>query len=218
MNLPAIKRRTGGLPWLRLVVLVWLIALSSAAIINGLQLSQLAARTEAALQPSELGPLHERLDTLEQRLQSLERKPAAVMQTRFAKSQQAVETRLATLEQALAQQASGEDLMTVQARLEQIDVRLNQLQSAARSPQRPRTSPRPAAKAAPSLPLKLLGIETRGGVRFASVAPRAAQSFSQIQLLRPGEVQQDWVLQRIERQSAVFQRDDQTLVLAVTRE
>ncbi len=84
----------------------------------------------------------------------------------------------------------------------------------ATQPQR-RAAPAPAAriaksaKAAPQKapappPFVLLGIETRAGEPFASVARNGAASLDEVQLLRAGEAYQSWKLIRLEDRAAVF--------------
>lgn len=81
-------------------------------------------------------------------------------------------------------------------------------------PQR-RAEPAPAAriakpanpnpKPAPTPPpFVLLGIETRAGEPFASVARNGAASLDEVQLLRAGEAYQSWKLIRLEDRAAVF--------------
>lgn len=81
-------------------------------------------------------------------------------------------------------------------------------------PQR-RAAPPPASRIAKSAkatpqpvqtppPFVLLGIETRAGEPFASVARNGAARLDEVQLLRAGEAYQSWKLIRLEDHSAVF--------------
>ncbi len=72
--------------------------------------------------------------------------------------------------------------------------------------------PQPAAPAkqaaktqAPTPPFTLLGIETRGDVRFVSALPAGAHTLSTVHLLQPGDSLNDWQLKSIRRNQAVFQ-------------
>lgn len=55
-------------------------------------------------------------------------------------------------------------------------------------------------------PFAVLGIELRGGEEFLTVAPHDAQSLAQVRMLRPGESEGEWKLERIEGRTAVFER------------
>ncbi len=92
-------------------------------------------------------------------------------------------------------------------------------------PQR-RTAPVPAArivksaKASPKPapappPFVLLGIETRAGEPFASVARNGAASLDEVQLLRAGEAYQSWKLIRLEDRAAVFFADGEERVVGL---
>ncbi|QNV67918.1 hypothetical protein F7661_20210 [Pseudomonas sp. CFA] len=72
--------------------------------------------------------------------------------------------------------------------------------------------PEPAAPAkqaaktqAPTPPFTLLGVETRGDVRFVSVLPAGAHALSTVHLLQPGDSLNGWQFKAIRRNQAVFQ-------------
>src|SRR5690606_19322672 len=89
-------------------------------------------------------------------------------------------------------------------------------------PVKPKVPPRSPR---PPLPLTLvqptpsftaLGLETRGGERFLTVAPAESRSLRQVRLLRVGEQFGAWRLHRLDAGSAVFRVPgfpDQTLPL-----
>lgn len=54
-------------------------------------------------------------------------------------------------------------------------------------------------------PFTLLGIETRGDVRFVSVLPAGAHALSTVHLLQPGDSLNGWQLKVLRRNQAVFQ-------------
>lgn len=71
--------------------------------------------------------------------------------------------------------------------------------------------PQPAASAkqtakiqAPTPPFTLQGIETRGDVRFVSALPAGAHALPTVHLLQPGDSLNDWQLNAIHRNQAVF--------------
>lgn len=108
------------------------------------------------------------------------------------------------------------------ARLEQLteDVAAMKRAESAKPPAQPlpaaqprkRAAPAPAARIAKAPPkptpapppFVLLGIETRAGEPFASVARNGAASLDEVQLLRAGEAYQSWKLIRLEDRAAVF--------------
>ena len=63
--------------------------------------------------------------------------------------------------------------------------------------------PRPAL--APSPPFTPVGIESRGGEHFLAVSPPGTRALGQIRLLARGERFGTWQLQRLDRDSALFQ-------------
>ncbi|MCY1433768.1 hypothetical protein D9M71_498060 [compost metagenome] len=69
---------------------------------------------------------------------------------------------------------------------------------------------------APAPPLTLLGIETRGVVRFVAALPVRAHSLSTVHLLQPGDCLNGWQLRTIREDEAVFHvpgHGDRTLPL-----
>lgn len=70
----------------------------------------------------------------------------------------------------------------------------------------PAASAKPAAKSqTPTPPFTLLGVETRGEVRFVSALPAGAHALSTVHLLQPGDSLNGWQLKTIRRNQAVFQ-------------
>ncbi|MCY1452470.1 hypothetical protein D9M71_693910 [compost metagenome] len=81
----------------------------------------------------------------------------------------------------------------------------------------PAASAAQKAKAqAPTPPFTLLGIETRGAVRFVAALPAGARSLSAVHLLQPGDSLNNWQLHTIRANQAVFHvpgHGDRTLPL-----
>ncbi|MNP24684.1 hypothetical protein D3C76_1174590 [compost metagenome] len=70
----------------------------------------------------------------------------------------------------------------------------------------PTASAKPAAKTqTPTPPFTLLGVETRGEVRFVSAQPAGAHALSTVHLLQSGDSLNGWQLKTIRRNQAVFQ-------------
>lgn len=169
----------------------------------------------------------ERLDTRLQRLEAqvtelaetthdLQQRPAAATAAGLQDTRQALEARIAQVEQALNGHAAADDLHALRAEVEQIKA----LQAIARAaaPAQPRASRTPAAsKAEPSpLPFRVVGAELRAGQRSVSVAPGSGDfTPDQLQVLLPGDAVGPWRLQAIEGNAAVFQAGNQTRRVAI---
>ncbi|QMD26708.1 hypothetical protein HVZ46_20035 [Citrobacter freundii] len=76
---------------------------------------------------------------------------------------------------------------------------------------------KPTAKAQRPVtaPFVLTGIERRGGIAFAAIAPQSATQLTEIALMEPGETRQGWTLQSITGQQAQFRVAGQTRTLTV---
>ncbi|EDS5974307.1 hypothetical protein ZV82_002097 [Salmonella enterica subsp. enterica] len=75
--------------------------------------------------------------------------------------------------------------------------------------------PTPKAQRSVSTPFILTGIERRGGLAFAAIAPQSATRLTEIALMEPGETRQGWTLQSISGQQAQFRVAGQTRTLTV---
>ncbi|HBY0996156.1 hypothetical protein [Klebsiella variicola] len=64
-------------------------------------------------------------------------------------------------------------------------------------------------------PFVLTGIERRGGIAFAAIAPQSATQLTEIALMEPGETRHGWTLQSITGQQAQFRVAGQTRTLTV---
>ncbi|EGB0931750.1 hypothetical protein ACHLDZ_004335 [Escherichia coli] len=75
--------------------------------------------------------------------------------------------------------------------------------------------PTPKARRPVTAPFILTGIERRGGIAFAAIAPQSATQLTEIALMEPGETRQGWTLQSITGQQAQFRVAGQTRTLTV---
>lgn len=66
-----------------------------------------------------------------------------------------------------------------------------------------------------SAPFILTGIERRGGIAFAAIAPQSATQLTEIALMEPGETRQGWTLLAITGQQAQFRVAGKTRTLTV---
>ncbi|QCT87969.1 hypothetical protein [Escherichia sp. E4742] len=64
-------------------------------------------------------------------------------------------------------------------------------------------------------PFVLTGIERRGGVAFAAIAPQSVTQLMDISLMEPGETRQGWTLTAITGQQAQFRVAGKTRILTV---
>ncbi|EAA4438768.1 hypothetical protein DPE44_20420 [Salmonella enterica subsp. salamae] len=76
---------------------------------------------------------------------------------------------------------------------------------------------KPTTKAQRSVmaPFVLTGIERRGGIAFAAIAPKSATQLTEIALMEPGETRQGWTLLAITGQQAQFRVAGKTRTLTV---
>lgn len=66
-----------------------------------------------------------------------------------------------------------------------------------------------------TVPFVLTGIEQRGGIAFAAIAPQSATQLTEIALMKPGETRQGWTLLAITGQQAQFRVAGQARTLTV---
>ncbi|ECI4152197.1 hypothetical protein HAY47_001986 [Salmonella enterica] len=75
--------------------------------------------------------------------------------------------------------------------------------------------PTPKAQRPVTAPFVLTGIERRGGIAFAAIAPQSATQLTEIALMEPGETRQGWTLLAITGQQAQFRVAGKTRTLTV---
>ncbi|EBF8126984.1 hypothetical protein GJ200_05110 [Salmonella enterica subsp. enterica] len=116
--------------------------------------------------------------------------------------------------QAQRIQPLTEQINALESRLQTLNASYQHLQqqTATRSratAKRPVPSPLWAAKA----PFSLIGSEFRAGWQFAVIAPSGYRSFSQLQLVAPGDSAQGWQLLQLDGSHATFRKGGQRLTL-----
>ncbi|MFT2158615.1 hypothetical protein [Pseudomonas putida] len=111
--------------------------------------------------------------------------------------------------EALPRGPTKADLVALEQRLDNTETAVHALEARPTAPSaqpQPAASGEQAAKAhTPTPPFTLLGVETRGDVRFVSALPAGAHALSTVHLLQPGDSLNDWQLKAIRRNQAVFQ-------------
>lgn len=200
-------------PLLRVAAAAWLLLISAAVVINHVAVSNLDRNGDSALD-RQVAVLAGRLAELTHQIEEGERPPAALPLSRYASERQALDQRLAAIEQAIGERPTTEELRSLQTRIEQLESRLATARPATPTAARPRI---PAAPKPPVTepPFQVIGAELRAGEHFLSILPTGAGVLSQVRLLRPGEVEAGWRLDTIDGRTAVFRQGDEVRRLAV---
>lgn len=221
MSFPAESHPQSRARLLHVAAATWLLLISAAVIIDHVALSRLADDVQASAPSIQVAMLDSRLADLERRMDAADRRPAALTQASFDTARQALQERLAALEQAAPTQATAADIVLLQSRLEQLEARgreVRQVPAPAPAATSPARRPPPAEAARPATaepPFRLLGIELRADERFLSIAPAGARTLAEARVLRLGETESGWQLEALEGRTAVFRFDGQTRQLAL---
>lgn len=195
------QSRRSGL-WLA-VAYLWLLLITGAAIVFGIELHRLSERAQGNATDQEVQALTARATELEQQIAALASRPASISRSDFNAAHQNLNQRLVQLEQALDARAERSSVEALHAQVEQLAGALKKTRTAPTPAPRPRavTPPKPTVV---TPPFSLLGIELRGGERLVAVAPAGARNLALVRLLRVGDVIGDWRLQEFDDRSAVF--------------
>ncbi len=216
MNLPGTRQHRHA-PLMRAMATAWLLLISAAAVINHVALSRLAEQMESVVVDSRVDALEQRLGELAERFQLESTREDALPQARYETERAALEQRLNNLEHALSNLPTDAPLQQLQLRLEQLEARLSAPRPTPTSTPPPRPSPPAVTSAPPAIepPFQVIGSELRAGEPFLSILPRMASALAQVRLLRPGEADSGWRLERIEGNTAVFRQGEHTHHLPV---
>ena len=213
MSVPQMSLDDAGRPrWLEIAAGVWLVLVSGIAIVDSVSLSRLIEQSRSSAQDAQMQALATRVSDLEHQAEAAKRQPKPVVQGDFDAARQALEERLAHVEQAQATDAHGDDIKALQARVGVLEARLK---SRALSATTSRKTAETAKPKVPEPPFNVVGLELRGGERFVSIASRGATALTDLRLLREGESIGAWQLQAIDAHAAVFRVDNQTVRLAL---
>ncbi len=212
MNAPQSLRRPTAAVVVQSLLWLWLVGLSIFV-----ALTYQATNDQAGQQKldARLQRLEAQVAALTETTQALQQRPTAVTAAGLQDARQALEARIAQVEQALSGHAAADALQALRAEVEQIKARQTAAQAAPRT--QPRTASKPAAKPEPPpLPFRVIGAELRAGQRSVSVAPSAGEFTSdQLQVLLPGDAVGPWRLLSIEGSTAVFQASGHTRRVAI---
>ena len=117
MSFPAAPRPQSRARLLHVAATTWLLLISAAVIIDHVALSRLADDVQASASSIQVAMLDSRLADLERRMDATDSGPAALTQISFDTARQALEERLAALEQTAPIQAAVADIVLLQSRL-----------------------------------------------------------------------------------------------------
>ena len=213
MNLPQMSPDGTGNPrWLKIAAGVWLVLVSAIAIVDSVGLARLIEQSRSSAQDAQGQALATRISDLEHQAEAAKRQPKPVAQGDFDAARQALEERMAHVEQAQATDAHGDDIKALQARVAVLEARLKKAASSAAAPRKAVVAAKPKV---PEPPFDVVGLELRGGERFVSIASRGAAALTDLRLLREGESIGAWQLQAIDAHAVVFRVDDQTVRVAL---
>ena len=213
MNLPQMSPDGAGRPrWLKIAAGFWLVLVSTIAIVDSVGLSRLIEQSRSSAQDTQMHALTTRVSDLEHQAEAAKRQPKPVVQGDFDAARQALEERLAHVEQAQATDAHGDDIKALQARVGVLEARLK---SRALSATTSRKTAETAKPKVPEPPFNVVGLELRGGERFVSIASHGATALTDLRLLREGESIGTWQLQGIDAHAVVFRVDNQTVRVAL---
>ena len=166
----------------------------------------------------------QRLDTRLQRLEAqvaglaatMQQQPAAATAAGLQDTRQALEARIAQIEQTMGGHATADDVLALRKEVEQIRARQTTPRATTPAQRRSPSQPVTAKPEPPPLPFRIVGAELRAGQRSLSVAPSSGDfTPDQLQVLLPGDAIGSWRLQAVEGSTAVFQTGDQTRRMAI---
>ena len=213
MSLPQMPPDGAGRPrWLKIATGVWLVLVSAIAIVDSVGLSRLIEQSRSSAQEAQVQALATRISDLEHQAEAAKRQPEPLAQGDFDAARQALEERLAHVEQAQATDAHGDDIKALQARVAVLEARLKKGGPSSAAPHKTAKAAKPKV---PEPPFNVVGLELRGGERFVSIASRGAAVLTDLRLLREGESIGAWQLQAIDAHAVVFRMDDQTVRVAL---
>ena len=180
------------------------------------QLAELQAAARNA--PADPAPaLRRDIDALSSKLTTLQPQVVALSeaqsrhtaaQVALGQQQDELATSLKTL-QAAPPGPSSSDLTALEHRLATAEAKLEKLSTLPSVPAATNAQVKSftsaKAKAKPlAPPFTLLGIETRGDVRFVAALPKGAHSLTTVHLLQPGDSLNSWQLRAIRTNQVVF--------------
>ncbi|KGK92315.1 hypothetical protein NB04_27350 [Pseudomonas syringae pv. tomato] len=216
-----------SLPRAAILQILTLIVLIGMLVYQQWQIFHLKAGFESAANLETVNAITQRINGVDDRLDAASQLKSVTIDD-FRAGQQALSNRIdavqALLKQvqeaakdAAQQGATMEEVVVMGARIEELQVKLQDLRAAntasvqitAAKPKTPAPSRKATAQAkAPEAPppFSVVGVEYRGGERFLSVAPPGSTQLSQLNLVRPGDMVagSNWQLNSLDDSRALF--------------
>ena len=166
----------GRARWLKIAAGVWLVLVSAIAIVDSVSLSRLIEQSRSSAQDAKVQALATRVSDLEHQAEATKHQPKPVVQGDFDAARQALEERLAHVEQAQATDAHGDDIKALQARVAVLEARLKKGAPSAAAPHKTAKKAKPKVREPPinevvrepRLPHHYI---TRPPRRLAAIAP-----------------------------------------------
>ncbi|UYA60801.1 hypothetical protein NAL19_2697 [Pectobacterium sp. F1-1] len=208
-----LKRTAAAVSWF--LIYAWLSVLTVFIGLSYRAIAELAERKQVDASMQQIHVLEESVTELADSMQVLQTHTLPASTTALRELQQNQENRLAQIEQMQENQASTQAVQTLRDELERLK---SQLDVARPSPPTAHSTASPAATAPRKMPFpfRILGLELRAGQRMVSLAPASGKlSSNQIQLVSLGETVDQWRLDAIEGNTAIFSRAGQTRRLAI---
>ncbi|POE37801.1 hypothetical protein [Pectobacterium odoriferum] len=209
----SLKRTAAAVSWF--LIYAWLSVLTVFIGLSYRTIAELAERKQVDASMQQIRVLEESVTELADSMQVLQTHTLPASATALRELQQNLENRLAQIEQMQENQASTQAVQTLRDELERL-----KFQQAVARPS-PSTTHRTASPAATTprkmpFPFRILGLELRAGQHMVSLAPASGKlSSNQIQLVSLGETVDQWRLDAIEGDTAIFSRAGQTRRLAI---
>ncbi|MEE4672826.1 hypothetical protein V2K57_07710 [Pseudomonas alliivorans] len=214
-----------------------LIVLTSVVVYQQWQILHLKTGLESAANLETVNAITQRINGVDDRLDSASQLKSVTIDD-FRSGQQALSNRIdavqALLKQvqeaakdAAQQGASMQEVVVMSARIEDLQVKLQDLRAAKPASAQVTAAARPKNQApsrktstqikvlqAPP-PFSVVGVEYRGGERFLSVAPPGSTQLSQLNLVRPGDMVagSNWQLNSLDDSRALFSINGLTRIL-----
>lgn len=210
---PSTSRSTAAVVT-QILLWAWLIALSVFVGLGYRLMPELADRRHLDAGLRQLQVLESRLNELTDDTRALHARPEPATANALRDTRMQLDTRIAQLEQALADHATRADLQALRTEVGQLRAQ-RQTAASTPAPSRPARA-MPAKPRQEPLPFRVVGAELRAGQRSVAIAPATGElSPGQIQVLLPGESVGRWRLQAIDDNAATFQTGQQTRRLAI---
>src|SRR5690606_9925040 len=188
----------------------WLIFISALVLIDYVAWSN---RTDPALVDARMALFEGRLDALDKRFENVRQQPLGVETARYEHERQALEQRLAAIEQALSERLPASGLAASQVGLDAQEARPLPRPDPGAAPHPGAVAPARPAPVEPAF--RVMGLEWRGGARFVSLLSGDAGRLSEARLLLVGEEEGGWRLEVIEADHVIFRKAGATQRLPI---